>query len=46
MVRLPTLRELRTSTRLRAELEGLATELTVATALMDLMKRLPRRNAS
>ncbi|HWN32198.1 MAG TPA: GntR family transcriptional regulator [Pseudonocardia sp.] len=40
MVRLPTLRELREVYRIRAELEGLATELTAANRTDELMARL------
>ncbi|MDT7691582.1 MAG: hypothetical protein QOI75_949 [Pseudonocardiales bacterium] len=40
MVRLPTLRELQEVYRIRAELEGLATELTVRNRTEDLMARL------
>ena len=40
MVRLPTLRELREVYRIRAELEGLATELTAANRTDELMAQL------
>jgi DNA-binding GntR family transcriptional regulator len=40
MVRLPTLRELQEVYQVRAELEGLATELTVRNRTDDLMERL------
>jgi DNA-binding GntR family transcriptional regulator len=40
MVRLPTLRELREVYRIRAELEGLATELTARNRTDELMARL------